>query len=186
MNQQILQRYIRRVTPLVRQILETHNAEFVFKTTLLGNDSQAAQDRARHAFLEKQIKMLEGGIGQIMIGCWEGWMDLGQGHASGLDTRKVDNSCIMEIKNQWNTCNSGSKKAVLDKLAKYKEENPETTCVFGMINPKPGQRLLRKVELYNGQEIVTLWGDALLDYVFTLDGYNYKNEVVDIVKRIMY
>jgi hypothetical protein len=186
MNQQILQRYIQRVTPLVHQILETHNAEFVFKTTLLGDYSRVAQDRAKHAFKEKQIKMLEGEIGQIMIGCWEGWMDLGIGHTSGLDNRRADNSCIMELKNQWNTCNSGSKKAVLDKLAKYKEENPETTCVFGMINPKPGQKQLRKVERYNGQEIVTLWGDALLDYVFTHDGYNYKNEVIEIIKGIMY
>ena len=186
MNQQILQQYKQRVTPIINALLETHNGEFKWRPTLLGDRSEAAQARALQAFREKQIKMLEGDIGQIMIGCWEGWIDLGIGHTSGLDNMRTDNSCIMELKNQWNTCNSGSKKAVLDKLAKYKEENPETTCVFGMLNPKPGQKRLRKVEQHNGQEIVTLWGDALLDYVFTHDGYNYKNEVVEIIRDIMY
>lgn len=186
MNPQILKEYQSRVTPIVNSLLETHNGEFVWRPTLLGDQSEASRDRALKAFREKQIKMVEGDIGQIMIGSWIGWEDLGVGHTSGLDNRKLDNSCIMELKNQWNTCNSGSKKAVLDKLAKYKEENPETMCVFGMLNAKPGQRALRKEIEHNGQKIIVLWGDELLNYVFTYEGYNYKNEVVEIIRNIMY
>lgn len=186
MNSQILQQFTQRVTPIINNILQTHKGEFVWRPTLLGDSSKGAEARALQAFKEKQIKMLEGDIGQIMIGNWIGWEDLGVGHTSGLDNRKVDNSCIMELKNQWNTCNSGSKKAVLDKLAKYKEENPETTCVFGMLNAKPKQKSLRKVVQHNGQEIITLWGDELLNYVFTHEGYNYKNKVVEIIRNIMY
>ena len=76
MNPQILKEYQSRVTPIVNSLLETHNGEFVWRPTLLGDQSEASRDRALKAFREKQIKMVEGDIGQIMIGSWIGWEDL--------------------------------------------------------------------------------------------------------------
>lgn len=48
----------------------------------------------------------------------------------------------MDVKNKWNTCNSDSKKALFDKLSKYKRENLKTRCIWAIINPKPGCKKL--------------------------------------------
>lgn len=88
--------------------------------------------------------MKEGEIAQIVIGNFYEWIDLKTGHESGLDCMKKDNSVIMEVKNKYNTGNSGSEKSVLDKLSKYKGENPETICVFGIINPRKNEKNLTK------------------------------------------
>ena len=70
--------------------------------------------------------MKEGDIAQIVLGNFYGWKDLGVGHETGLDLVREDNTAnAMELKNKWNTCNSSSAKAVLDKLADYKN-NPNT------------------------------------------------------------
>jgi len=186
MNRQLLIEYEARIAPLIKKILDTVKKEFVFTPTLLGDHSDTAQERARVAFHQKQIKMKEGDIGQIMIGNWIGWEDLGIGHPTKLDNRKIDNTCIMELKNNYNTCNSGSRTSVLNNLAKYKKENLATDCIFGMLNPKKNQRVLRKRIIHNGVEIIELYGEELLDYVFTHNSYNYKKEVIEIVRRNMY
>ncbi len=191
MNQQILQDYIKRVTPLVRVILDTPNSKFVFNTTLLGDNSQAAQDRAKHAFKEKQIKMKEGVIGQIMIGNWMEFKDLGTGHSSCLDIIKSDNTCIMELKNSQNTFSGAAKQTTERKLKEYQEKNPNTKCYVGFINPGSRKKLSRtyQAKVKNvpiGVEITALYGKELLDFIFIYEGYNYTNEVVKIIRDIIY
>ena len=118
------------------------------------------------------------------MGNWYGWEDLGVGHSSGLDCRKKDMSIIMEIKNKWNTCNSGSEKALLDKLSKYKKENPQTRCIWAIVNSKPRCRNLYEKIMHNGVEIEKIQGVELFKLVFSVGNINYSTQIINIVKDI--
>ena len=186
MNQNILNDYKRRITPIVLGIINRKPKEFVWEPTFLGNSSEEAKRREETAFKERQIKMKEGDIAQVMIGNWHGYEDLGIGHATGVDCRKLDNTQILEIKNKYNTCNSGSAKTVKDKLAEYKNNNPNTECIWGIINPKSGVSGKTTAIQHNGVEIQQLQGEDLFRKIFVIDGYDYTNDVRKIVKNIMY
>jgi hypothetical protein len=186
MNQNILEQYKEKITPLIAAILNKCKKSFVWAPTFLGDNSDEAKERERVAFEERQIKMKEGDIAQIMIGNWIGFEDLGIGHKTGVDCRKLDNSMILEIKNKHNTCNSGSAKTVCDKLSRYKLENPNTHCIWGIINPKSSVSGDRKVPEHNGVKILKLQGDELFKRIFVLNEYNYTNEVANIVRKLMY
>ena len=187
MNNIILEKYKERVTPLILDVLNKKVADYKFEYSFLGDDSVETIEREKIAFKERQIKMKHGDIAQIMIGCWIGMEDLGIGHETGLDCRKLDNSMILEIKNKYNTCNSGSTKSVLDKLAKYKMNNPNTECIWGIINPKKlNDNNNKKIIYHNNVEIIKLQGEKLFEKIFILDGYNYTNDIRNIIRKIMY
>jgi len=126
--------------------------------------------------------MKEGTLAQIVIGNWFGWEDLGKGHSSGLDCRKKDNSTIIELKNKWNTCNSGSRKALLDKLSMYKKKNPSTRCIWGIVNPKHGCKILSETITHDGVEIEKIQGDELFKLVFSIGKINYSSKIINIIK----
>lgn len=186
MIQNILTDYKTKITPIILGIINRPYKVFVWQPTFLGDSSEKAKIREETAFKEKQIKMREGDIAQAMIGNWYGYEDLGIGHETGVDCRKLDNTQLLEIKNKWNTCNSGSSKTVKDKLAKYKNNNPNTECIWGIINPKSGVSGKTTPIQHNGVEILQLQGDDLFRKIFIIDGYDYTNDVRNIVKNIMY
>ena len=95
MNNIILEKYKQRVTPLILDVLNKKVADYKFEYSFLGDDSVETIEREKIAFKERQIKMKHGDIAQIMIGCWIGMEDLGIGHETGLDCRKLDNSMIL-------------------------------------------------------------------------------------------
>jgi AAA+ ATPase superfamily predicted ATPase len=167
-------------------IINKNNKEYIHDYTLLGNNTLNFIEQNRIFCYIKQFHMKEGKLCEVMLGEFPGWERLRINSKSGLDIRKLDNSCIMEIKNKWNTCNSGSLKSVLDKLAEYKKKNPDTECILGIINPKKNEKKLKKIIIHNGQEIIKLQGSKLLDKVFVLNGYNYTEDVIKKVRNIMY
>ena len=79
---------------------------------------------------EKQKQMKIGEILQVCIGNYENFVNLKQGHETGLDVISNDRKIIIEIKNRTNTDNASSKKSNLDKLAKFKKNNPEYICIY--------------------------------------------------------
>ncbi len=128
--------YLIHVYILIKKMYQKKTKEYVHEPTLFGDDSEEHIKNLEKAHIVRQKQMKEGELAQILIGNWFGWEDLGKGHSSGLDCRKKDMSIIMDVKNKWNTCNSGSQKALFDKLSKYKKENPKTRCVWAIVNPK--------------------------------------------------
>lgn len=92
-------------------------------------------------------------------------------------------SIIIEIKNKWNTCNSGSKKSLLDKLSKYKKTHPFTRCVWGIVNPKQGCKKLCEKIIYDGVEIEKIQGEELFKLVFNIGNINYSSQIISIVKN---
>lgn len=57
---------------------------------------------------QKKLSNAIGDFHQKVLGACDGWEDLGNGHESGVDIRKTDDTIYAEIKNKFNTI-SGSK-----------------------------------------------------------------------------
>ena len=182
----ILDNYKRIISSLIKDELVRKRQKFVFEQTLFGCDSPDTIKYLEIAHKIRQDQMKEGQIAQIILGNAPEWEDLGIGHHSGLDCRKKDNSCIIEVKNKWNTCNSKSEKTMLDGLVKYKIDNPDTRCIWGIINPKQTCRKLSTIITHKGVEIEKIQGNDLFKLVFTIDGVNYSDEVISFVKKVMY
>jgi hypothetical protein len=175
-----------KVSPLIKEIIERHESPFVHESTLFGDNSESNLKLLESSHKIRQKQMKEGIIAQTIIGNFIGWTDLGVGHSSGLDCCKNDNSIIMDVKNKHNTCNSGSQKALFDKLSKYKKENPSSRCVWAIVNPKPGCKKLSEKIIYDGVEIEKIQGEELFNLVFTINEINYSKQIIEFVKTIMY
>ena len=180
-----LMAYFDKVKPLITKIVKSKQKPYVHEPTIFGDNSEENIKSLETAHNIKQKQMKEGLIAQTIIGNFEGWDDLGRGHSSGLDCCKKDNSIIMDVKNRYNTCNSGSGKALFDKLSKYKKENPDTRCVWGIVNPKPGCKKLRETIVYKGVEIEKIQGVELFKLVYNLDGTDYSDQVIKFVQETM-
>lgn len=124
--------YLNIIKPLIKKLFEREKQKFINNPTMFGDNSEENIKMLEIAFRQRQKQMKEGHLAQIVIGNWYGWEDLGTAHPSGLDCRKKDNSIIMDSKNKYNTTNSDSEKSLLDKLSKYKKENPKTQCIWGI------------------------------------------------------
>lgn len=170
----------------IKSIVYADRKSYQHKQTLLGNDSQEFIECLKTAHEVRQLLMKEGFIIQVAMGNFYGWIDLGSGHESGLDILKKDNSCIIEIKNSWNTCNSSSRKVSLDKLAQYKSDNPDTKCVFGIVNPRDKCRNLTRKIFHNNQEIWIIQGTDLLKLIFMWREHDYSNYVIKHIKDLMF
>lgn len=175
--------YKKNIHTLINKLFQRKTKEYVHEPTLFGDNSKENIKMLEIAFKQKQKQMREGELAQIVIGNWFGWEDLGVGHSSGLDCRKKDMSIIMDVKNKWNTCNSGSEKALFDKLSKYKKENPKTRCVWAIVNPRPGCKKLCEKKIYNGVEIEKIQGIELFKLVFNVGNINYSTRIINIVKN---
>ena len=178
--------YYAKIRSLIRQKLDTNRKEYIHKPTLFGDNSEECIKKMETALKIKQIQMKEGEIGQLIIGNFIGWVDLKTGHSSKLDCMKTDGSIIIEIKNRHNTCNGGSRKTVHDNLSNYKKNHPNTRCILGILNPRKNCKLLKKTIQHDGVEIERIEGDELLKLIFTLDGFDYSKQVIDVVRQTMY
>ncbi len=175
--------YMKNIMILINKLFQRENKEYVHEPTIFGDSSKENIKTLEIAFKQRQKQMKEGELSQIIIGNWFGWEDLGIGHSSGLDCRKKDMSIIMDVKNKWNTCNSGSQKALFDKLSKYKKENPQTRCVWGIVNPKPGCKKLYEKIYHDNVEIEKIQGMELFKLVFSIGNINYSTQIINIVRH---
>lgn len=135
--------------------------------------------------LQKSQQMAHGIIWQEVIGKFIGWKDLETGHETGLDCIHEEKKIIMELKNSYNTHNSGSCKAFMDKLAKHKKEHPDYRPIWGIVNAK-NHISKKEIITHDGQKIEKLQGDELLDMIFTYQGINYKKQIIEHMQNIMY
>jgi hypothetical protein len=133
---------------------------------------------------EKQRQMKIGEIMQLVLGNYDKFINLGTGHGTGLDILSIERKIIIELKNRTNTDNSSSRKSNLDKLAKFKINNPEYTCIYGCINDDTNEKTsIGKIEnlLHNNIEIKIYVGNKLLELIL---GEN-KNKIINHVKLLI-
>ena len=122
----IIQSYFNKITSEIKKIKDRPEKDFKYEPTLLGDNSAESINAEAVSFKKKQEQMKEGEYAQVMIGNFPGWRNLKTGHETGCDCLKDgDYPILLEVKNKYNTCNSGSLKSVYDKLADYKKKNPK-------------------------------------------------------------
>lgn len=173
--------YIFKVVPIIEKLLSAPKTPYKHLYTHFGDNTDEFIELACHGHYVRQIQMKEGSIAQICIGNFDGFEDLGIGHYTGLDVRKTDNSMVIELKNRHNTCNSSSQKVLLDKLNKYSELNPETQCIWGIVNSNKVNQERQNI-YHKKSKILKLQDKSLLDYIFTKHGKNYTDQIIRMVQ----
>jgi len=134
---------------------------------------------------EKQRLMKIGLIWQEVLGNYDKYEDLGIGHETGLDIISRSKKIVIELKNRTNTDNASSKKANLDKLAKFKKLHPEYTCIYGNINDttelKTDMGNIKDI-IHDGVEIKHYIGMALIRMILEENTdliINFMKECID-------
>jgi hypothetical protein len=127
------------------------------------------------AYKEKNREMDYGYIWQEVIGTYDGYINLGEKHTTGLDIISVSKKVAIELKSRTNTDNSSSKKSNLNKLAKFKMENKDYTCIYANINGKSKTKNIN----HNGEEIVHMVGRDFLEYIFGND----TDYIIEFIKN---
>ena len=147
-------------------------------------DTEKLKINKKIVLKEKQRQMKVGEIMQIILGNYDKFINLGNGHESGLDIVSHERKIIIELKNRTNTDNASSKKSNFDKLVKFKMNNPEYSCIYGCINDETEEKTNNgKIEIikHNNIELKIYVGHKLLELIF---GDN-KNKIINHVKKLI-
>jgi hypothetical protein len=144
-------------------------------------DTEKIIENKLKALRTKQYQMKVGEIWQEAVGSYKDCTNLRKGHKTGLDILSDKRKFIAELKSRTNTDNASSKKTNFDKLAKFKKEHPEYTCIYANINgvtlEKFSQTTVKKFQ-HNGVELEHHIGDQFLKYIFGDD----TDTVVEFIK----
>jgi hypothetical protein len=145
-------------------------------------DTEKSKKNKLLSLKEKQRQMKVGEIWQEIIGNYDEFINLKIGHETGLDILSNTRKLAIELKNRTNTDNASSKKSNLDKLSKFKKENPEYTCIYANINADTEKKTLQgsnKKFMHNGVEIEHQVGCQFLTFIFG----EKTEEIVEFVKN---
>jgi len=145
-------------------------------------DTEKSKTNKLLALKEKQRQMKVGEIWQEVLGNYNGCINLGIGHATGLDILSHTKKFAIELKNRTNTDNASSKKSNLDKLAKFKKKNPDYVSIYANINADTEKKTLQgniKKILHDGVEIDHQIGYEFLKFILGTD----TDLIVDFVKN---
>lgn len=170
--------YFKKMEENVKKILKRPTKDLVAYDIL---DTEKSKKNKLLALKEKQRQMKIGEIWQSAIGNYKDCQDLKVGDITGLDILSEKRKFIAELKNRTNTDNASSKKTNFDKLAKFKVEHPEYTCIYANINDETEEKTLQstfKKFQHNGVELEHHIGDQFLKYIFGDD----TNAVVEFLK----
>ena len=145
-------------------------------------DTKKSKKNKLLSLREKQRQMKVGEIWQEIIGNYDEFINLKIGHKTGLDILSHTRKLAIELKNRTNTDNASSKKSNLDKLAKFKMENPEYICIYANINADTEKKTLQgfnKKITHNGVEIEHQIGYQFLTSIFR----EKTKEIIEFVRN---
>jgi len=181
-----IKKYFEDLNQAINTIINRPTKEYNNELDILDDDSNKTIESIRNELKRKQKTMKYGEIWQKAMGLFPGWEDLGSGHKSECDIKKKDNTVIIELKNKHNTCNSGGKKDVERKLSNYKKYNPNTLCIWGIINDNIKSTNKKKIYTINDSEIIRWEGRELLSFVFTYNNTDYSDQIIKELKSIIH
>jgi len=145
-------------------------------------DTEKSKSTKREALKLKQYQMKIGEIWQETIGSYAGCINLKVGHETGLDILSHTRKFAVELKNRTNTDNASSRKTNNDKLAKFKTEHPEYTCIYAMINCDTEEETIQtknKKFYHGGVELEQYVGLEFLTFIFASD----TNIIIEFLKN---
>ena len=133
--------------PFLKTILAAHGG-------LTGAQWDAAEARRLY---EKRLSMKMGDFHEELMGKFSGYENLPQGHETGTDVRKKDNTEFLEVKNRDNTMNADSAKSVVHKLTKLVNDGKRAILVLVNSNKKtlPRFKAPAAVRVINGKQAYT-------------------------------
>lgn len=176
----ISRNFEKEVEKIINKIFSRDINTTILNDILLEEYIQKNDDIIKKTKKIKQIQMKIGELWQRIIGIYGEYIDLKQGHHSGLDIINENKKIVIELKNRYNTDNASSRKSNYDKLAKFKQNNPNYECVYGIINDKTiqGEEL---TIIHNGVKLKKYSGNCFLNYIF---GEN-KDIVLNIIRNCL-
>lgn len=160
-----LTQYFEKLESSIQTILSRPISEVLTYDIL---DTEKSKTNKSLALKERQRQMKIGEIWQAVLGNYNGCVDLGVGHETGLDILSHTRKLAIELKNRTNTDNASSKKSNLDKLAKFKKAHPEYVCIYANINADTEKKTLSgstKKILHDGVEIDHQIGYDFLKFI---------------------
>ena len=135
-----LNAYFEKIECIIKHILlRTENNILTYDIL----DTEKLKKNKLAALEEKHIRMKIGEIWQEVLGNYDGFINLKTGHKTGLDILSDTKKVAIELKNRTNTDNASSKKQNLDKLSKFKKDNPEYICIYANINADTEEKTLQ-------------------------------------------
>lgn len=158
----IMENYLQEMERKIQMILSREEKTVLTYDIL---DNEFTKKNKYICLKEKQHQMKIGDIWQVVLGNYDSFKDLGVGHETGLDILSDTRKIAMELKNRTNTDNGSSKKANLDKLARFKKEHSDYMCIYGNINADNEAKTLKgsvKIIHHDGIEIHHYVGVELL------------------------
>jgi hypothetical protein len=145
-------------------------------------DTEKSKTNKLLALKERQRQQKVGIIWQEVLGSYNGFINLKTGHETGLDILSSSKKIAIELKNRTNTDNASSKTSNLDKLAKFKKNNPDYIVIYGNINADTEEKTLQgtiKTILHNGIELEHQIGYKFLKFILEDD----TDVIIDFVKN---
>jgi len=161
-----IDKYFDHIEQRIYQILSRPAKETLTYDIL---DTDKTIQYKRIVLKEKQRQMKIGEIWQEVIGDYDGYINLRVGDKSGLDIVSHKYKIAIELKNRTNTDNASSRKANLDKLAKFKKEHPDYTCMYANINEDTEEKTISgtmKEIIHDDTVVVYATGYAFLRHIF--------------------
>ena len=174
-----LSNYLEALENIIKEII-TRSEKDVLTYDIL--DTEKTKQNKLLVLKEKQRQMKNGEIWQEVLGTYDGFINLKTGHETGLDILSPTKKIAIELKNRTNTDNASSKKSNLDKLAKFKKNNPTYTCIYANINANTEKKTLNgsiKKILHNGQELEHHIGYDFLRFILDTN----SDEIIQFVKN---
>lgn len=113
-----LNAFLEAIRPVyeAKNIKQRSGTEDVFLRSMIGMDDDAWNERVQWERQKKALTMSMGYFHQRLLGSFEGWKCLKNGHATGCDVSNQTETEFWEVKNADNTMNSDSSKSVIRKL----------------------------------------------------------------------
>jgi hypothetical protein len=174
-----LNKYFELLDDSIKTILLRHENDVLTYDIL---DTEKEKEYKLIALKVKHRQMKVGEIWQEVLGNYNGCVNLKIGHETGLDILSHNKKFAIELKNRTNTDNASSKKSNLDKLAKFKKNNLDYTCIYANINADTEKKTLQgsiKKLLHDGVEIEHQIGYEFLKFILGDD----TDLIVDFVKN---
>jgi len=181
LNKFNLKKYFELLEIIIQNIFERPTKDVLTYDIL---DTEKSKINKLIVLKEKQRQMKIGEIWQEVLGNYDGFINLKNGHETGLDILSHTRKIAIELKNRTNTDNASSKKSNFDKLAKFKKNYPEYICIYANINDDTEKKTLQGCDnkiLHNGIEIQHQVGHIFLKYILGDD----TNLIIDYIKKII-
>ena len=121
-----------------RNVIDPFSALFDSASQKISTEEWMSQERARQ--IQKALQNAIGDFHQTILGAMPGWENAGKG--GSYDVKNVEKKVIAEIKNKYNTLNSGGALAVYDKLHKHLDYGADGMAMAYLVDivpqtPKP-------------------------------------------------